>query len=164
MSDTQQRKDPRETYPTNSASEDDEATLQPTKKISPQRGRRAHSRHRNIRHHGCNHLGEESANQSEPAASSEVEEEHRHHHLLCAQGLGGLVLQAGLESSQIALILCFIVTHMHSNLITKFGLIWWLDPPELLVLKSELFYWQPPAFGLILDMEATLTEKSLVSF
>ena len=35
MSDTQQRKDPRETYPTNSASEDDEATLRPTKKISP---------------------------------------------------------------------------------------------------------------------------------
>ena len=46
-----------------------------------------------------------------------------------ATGVGGLVLQAGLESSQIALILCFIVTHMHSNLITKFGLIWDLIPP-----------------------------------
>ena len=50
-----------------------------------------------------------------------------------------LVLQAGL-GSRIVLILCFIVLHMYSNLNTKYGLIWRLNPPELLVLKSELFY------------------------
>ena len=37
----------------------------------------------------------------------------------------GLVLEAGLESSRIALILIIIIiTNMHSNLITKFGLLW----------------------------------------
>ena len=56
-----------------------------------------------------------------------AEEEHSHQLLLCLQPhwwVGGLVLHTGLEGNQIMLILCFIVTYMYSNLLTKFGLIW----------------------------------------
>ena len=63
MSDTQQRKDPRETYPINSASEDNEATLRPTKKISGDRTPDTET----FSTTAATHLGEESATQSEPA-------------------------------------------------------------------------------------------------
>ena len=65
-------------------------------------------------------------------------EEHSHQLLLCLQPhwwVGDLVLHARLEGNWIVLILCFIVTHMYSNLFTMFGLIWWLEPPKPLVLK-----------------------------
>ena len=72
--------------------------------------------------------------------------------LLCPslKGVGGWSAAARLESSQIALIFCFIRTHMYSNLITKFGLIWWLDPPNFSSWSRKLFYWQPLAPGTYL--------------
>ena len=71
MSDTQQRKDLRETYPTSSASEDDEATLRPTMKISPpsEAGDRAPDTE-TFSITAATHLGEESATQGEPAAET----------------------------------------------------------------------------------------------
>ena len=119
MSDTQQHKDPRETYPINSASEDNEATLRPTKKISPPAKQETALR---TQKHSAPQLQPTLGRNQQPRAnqqlshqSSDVEEEHSHHNCFVpAQGGVGLV---------------------------RFGE---LTPPELFVLKSELFYWWPP--------------------
>ena len=131
---------PPETYPTNSTSEDDSSSeYQPDDEPTFLNPKAANEENQSPSEAGertpdtqtfgitaATHLGEESATQSEPGTETThpreesqakvAEEEHSHH--AC------FVTVWWLESSRIALILCFIVTNMHSNLISKFGLIW----------------------------------------
>ena len=57
--------------------------------------------------------------------------------LSCGWQVGGLRPDTELKGQQIAFVLGYIITCSHSKLFTKFGLIWWLDPWN--ILKLELF-------------------------